>query len=107
LFSSVLFSYQSVLSYMQVSSVTVRYECSFLVHILVAYSHTDTQTLSVSSSVSSVLQLRSWHMVLAPSRCSSMGHTFPSRHCRSVAFSTCRGLPLSPTPGDDVSRVIS
>jgi len=75
--------------------------------LIYRYTYTDTQILSVSSFVSSIRQLRIWQLILAPSWCSSTGDTFPSCHQSSVAFSLCRGLPLSSAPGDAVSRVIN
>ena len=74
--------------------------------LIYRYTYTDTQILLVSSFVSSIRQLRIWQLILAPSWCSITGDTFPSRHQSSVAFSLCRGLPLSSAPGDAVSRVI-
>ena len=75
--------------------------------LIYRYTDTDTQILSVSSFVSSIRQLRIWQLILAPSWCSITGDTFPSCHQSSVAFSLCRGLPLSSAPGDAVSRVIN
>ena len=107
-----IFSCRSVLSFLSVSVVAVCYGCSILFHILVAYlliyryTDTDPQILSVSSFVSNICQLQILQLILAPSWCSSTGDTFPSYHQSSVAFSLCRGLPLSSTSGDAVSRVI-
>ena len=107
-----IFSCRSVLSFLSVSVVAVCYGCSILLRILVAYlliyryTDTDPQILSVSSFVSNICQLQILQLILAPSWCSSTGDTFPSYHQSSVAFSLCRGLPLSSTSGDAVGRVI-